>query len=286
MSCRSISTLAVLALIASPGTAHADFALGAADAPYPAPSSMMAQQLLGATVSRIVIDPTVPLGPTYDAAVQMRRAAGLQPQFVVGGMATKANRPSDLQLVARATVATFKRYPDAYSVSMFNEPDLAGVPVCRYARVFRDTYRTLKSLGAQRVLLGEVMANTTTDWLRAWHDCHEPAGDGFAWHGYGLIPTLPGAPMHWGSVARLSRSMGLEPYVTEFGVPTRGAYAKTQQQAAAIWSDALGRADAIGVQELVVYHVSEAGGQSRWDTSLVDSHGHPRLAFATIAAAQ
>jgi len=276
--------LVVALLSVPPSAAHAT-TLGAADAAYPPQSSMLAQQLLGATTSRIVIDPTKPLGPTYDAAVRMRRAAGLQPQFVVGGMATKANKANDLHLVARATVATFRRYPDAYSVSMFNEPDLAGVPICRYARVFRATYRTLKRLGAQRVLLGEVMANTTTDWLRAWHDCHEPAGDGFALHGYGLIPTLPGAPMHWGSVARLSRSMGLEPYITEFGVPTRGVYAKSQQQAAAIWSDALGRAEAIGVQQLVIYHVSEADSGSKWDTSVVDDRGRPSLAFGVIANA-
>lgn len=285
MSPQSIPTLVVLIGLALPAAASG-YTLGSSDAPYPPPAAMAHAKALGATTGRILVDPTRPLGATYDAAVQIRRNAGVRPQLIVGGMATKANRPRHLRLVARATVRVFKRYPDAYSISMFNEPDLAGVDVCRYARVFRRTYRTLKRLGAERVLLGEVMANDTTDWLRRWHDCDQPAGDGFAWHGYGLIPDLPGAPMHWGNVARLARSIGLEPYITEFGVPTRGAYAKSEREAAALWGDALGRADAISVQELVVYHVSEAGSGSRWDTSLVDSHGRPRLAFATIAAAR
>lgn len=253
--------------------------------PYPPAGAMLQARELGATISRIVIDPGRPLARTYDAAIQLRRAAGLRVQLVVGGASTSLDHPSDLERVARATIRVFRRYPHAWSISMFNEPDLDHVPICRYARVFRHTYRTLKRLGARRVLLGEVMANTTTAWLRDWHRCRQPAGDGFAFHGYGFIRSLPGAPDQWPAVARLARSYHLSPYVTEFGVPTRGPWAQTPAAAAGEWRHALTMARRIRAAEIVVYNVSQAPASSAWDTSVVAADGQPREAFAAIRSA-
>src|SRR3954468_11960722 len=140
----------LLAVLIVPSSAHA-YVLGAADGT--AEAAPLAQQL-GAKTYRLGMDSTAPL-EAYAPRIEAYRAVGMRPQIVVDGTSTSVRgRTGKNWQTINYAIHAFKRWPDAYSVSVFNEPGLAGIGVCQYARTFNRAYKMLKRAGVPRVLFG------------------------------------------------------------------------------------------------------------------------------------
>src|SRR5690349_21395431 len=76
--------LAIALAVTPLPSAHA-LVIGAQDGLTASPDDLSATRGLGATVARILIDPSKPLA-MYDPAIQARRDAGMRPQLVIGGL--------------------------------------------------------------------------------------------------------------------------------------------------------------------------------------------------------
>jgi len=290
------STIAVITLATSAinATVADAYVLGAADgttqaAPYAAQ--------LGARTYRLVMDPNVPL-EVYAPRVEAYRAAGMRPQIVVGGTGTSVRGKTTSQKwrIVNYAIHALRRWPDTYSMSVVNEPNLSGISACQYAKTFRTAYRMLKAAGAQRVLFGEFAPLKPLEWTAAITRCSkgDVVADGWAWHCYDFTGDWFGinraADVHRTLKAsrrslhsRFGRSLPM--YCTEYGVPTRGQQALPAAAAAAKWSHAINAVRRYGIEQIVAWGVTEAPAGSRWDTSVVDSEGNKRAAFVTIASA-
>lgn len=299
-----ILTIALIAFATSAinTTVAQAYTLGAAD------SSTQAAPLagqLGAHTYRVVMDSTVPL-EAYAARIDAYRAYGMKPQLVIDGTGTsvRGRHGKNWQTINYA-IHAFNRWPDAYSVSVMNEPNESGISVCQYARTFDRAYRMLKAAGVPRVLFGEWSPNQPIAWNDAVRDrCHaKVVADGWAWHCYDANDRWTGIQyarqirsylrkqrhfMH----TRKGNPLGM--YCTEYGALTRplvnsagvAAAALTDDDGARAWSNALRQARRYGVREIVAWGVMEAPSGSRWDSSIVDSDGRPRQAFQVIASQQ
>jgi hypothetical protein len=277
---------AVLAglVMAGPSVASASYAVGVGDSPlYPAAQSAP----LRAVANRVVIDPAKPLS-SYDAHIAAHRAVGQLPQIVVGGTGTKRHR-STTRVVATA-VAAAKRWKPVYSVSVVNEPDTAGVSVCGYAKTYVSAYGKLRAAGVKRVLFGEFAPHNAQRWLRATLTrCGSTSKklrtkvSSVAWHAYGTGVDLA-VPMK--SLTRKLTRRTPKLYVTEAGFVLRhragSALAATVTgDAVTWWRHALKVANA-HLAEIVAWDI-RSRPSSVWDSSLIDSSGQPRPAFAVIA---
>lgn len=294
----------LLAAICTIPLAFADtadaYTLGAADGTTQA-APLAAK--LGARTYRLVMDSTQPL-ESYAPRIDAYRALGMRPQLVIDGTGTSVRglTGKNWQTINYA-VKAFKRWPDAYSVSVMNEPDLSGIDGCQYIRTFNRAYRMLKHAGAPRVLFGEFSPRApmawTTDVLAA---CHKRVtADGFAWHCYDANPKWQGIDSARPFARALKtlrhslstpRGFSLPLFCTEYGVMTRplgnqaGVYAAAvgDSGGATKWRHALNVAKRQKLAEIVAWGITEAHSGSRWDSSLVHADGTPRPAFAAIAS--
>jgi hypothetical protein len=290
------ATLASLTVVFS-AQAQA-FTLGAADGtPEAAP---LAKQL-GARTYRLVMDSRFPL-ESYAPRIEAFRAMGMRPQIVVDGTGTevRGKHGRNWQTINYAVHAV-KRWPDAYSVSVMNEPNMSGISVCQYAKTYRRAYRMLKRAGAQRVLFGEFAPTTEPnplDWTAAAARCTDGiVADGWAWHcydhggWYGINKARVIAG--WLKVMRKSKwpirsstGRALQMYCTEYGALTRGDHARSEHDAARSWGRAFNLVRRWKVQQIVAWGVAEVGSHSKWDTSVFDANGNPRRSAAVIASAR
>jgi hypothetical protein len=289
-----LSLLAVLAAtLIAPASAHA-FVLGAADGSTEA-APIAAQ--LGARVYRLVMDPAVPLDE-YAPRIEAYRAYGMRPQFVIGGTGTTVRGKTNVEKwqIVNYAVHALRRWPDAYSVSVVNEPNLSGISACQYAATFRTAYRMLKRAGAQRVLFGEWAPKKVDRWTGAVRKCRPVVADGFAWHAYDWSPAWTGITKA-GAVHKMLRRMRvglatpqrhtLPIFITEYGVPTPGRYSYSAElNGPKLWARAFALVRKHHIEEIVAWGILEVNGASPWDTSLVDAEGTPRPAFATVASAR
>src|SRR4051812_14230459 len=262
----------LLAVLIVPSSAHA-YVLGAADGT--AEAAPLAQQL-GAKTYRLAAGSTLPL-QTYAPRTEAYRAPGMRPQIVVDGTGTsvRGRYGKNWQTINYA-VHAFKRWPDAYSVSVLNEPDLAGISACQYADTFRRAYKMLKRAGVPRVLFGEWSPSNAERWTLAMRRCGKITADGFAWHCYDWAKSWVGIT-HAGTLTddlkrmryRLHTRHGhaLPLYCTEYGVPTPGRYSYASQNGAEMWGRAFAYVRRYHVQQIVAWGVLEVGGASEWDTS-------------------
>jgi hypothetical protein len=276
--------LACTFLIAAPMASAAKYALGVGDSPlFPAAESAP----LHAVASRVVIDPAKPLSH-YDAQIAAHRAIGQLPQLVVGGTGTKNHR-STKGVVATA-VAAAKRWKPVYSVSVVNEPDTAGVSVCGYAKTYLAAYGKLRAAGVKRVLFGEFAPHNALRWQRATlsrcgttsRKLRTKVGN-VAWHAYGTGVDLA-APIS--TLTRRLTHHRPKLYVTEAGFVLRHRSgnvlaASVPGGAVGWWRHALKVASA-HLTEIVAWDI-RARPNAVWDSSLIDSAGRPRPAFAVIA---
>jgi len=283
---RALVLAVALLLGAAPAAASARaFDVGVGDsAQYPAEESAP----LRAAAYRLVVDPAVPLS-TYDAQIASHRAVGQLPQIVVGGIGTIHHTSAD-GVVATA-VAAARRWAPVYSVSVVNEPNESGMPVCQYARTYLAAYPALKAAGVRRVLFGEWSPNNVLAWQHAElthcrHTSRRLRGriDAVAWHAYGNTAIDLGPKLS----AMTARLAGRRPrlYVTEAGYVLR--YRDYHVRA--------GTADAGGLRywrhalavarhrlsEIVAWDLRARPG-GKWDSSLIDVAGRPRPAFDLIA---
>lgn len=295
---RHLTAVAVLlATFAIAAPAHA-YVLGAADSTTQA-APVAAQ--MGARTYRLVMDPSVPLD-TYAPRIEAYRALGMRPQLVIGGTGTSVRGKTQAQKwqIVNYAIHAQKRWPDSYSVSVVNEPNLAGVSACQYAKTFRTAYRMLKAAGAQRVLFGEWAPTSSPnplDWSAAAANCTKGVtADGWAWHCYdmngwfgiqhareitGWLNTMRRAH----NPVRSRTGRALQTYCTEYGVTTRGGSAYSEQDAAKAWGRAFWLVRKWRVQQIVAWGVAETPTSSAWDTSLLRADGSPRPALAVIASA-
>lgn len=281
----------LLGVLIVPSSAHA-YVLGAADGSTEA-APIAAQ--LGAKTYRLVMDSTVPL-EAYAPRIETYRALGMHPQIVVDGTGTSVRgRTGKNWQTINYAIHAFKRWPDAYSVSVFNEPDLAGISACRYADTFRRAYKMLKRAGVPRVLFGEWSPANAERWTMAVQRCrHTITADGFAWHCYdwaaswagitktGMLSKVLKGSRHY---LHTRRGAALPMYCTEYGVPTPGRYSFANQNGAHMWGRAFAYVRKYHVKQIVAWGILEVGGASEWDTSTVAADGTPRPAFFTIASA-
>lgn len=272
------------------------YVLGAADGTTEA-APLAAQ--LGARTYRLVMDPAVPID-AYAPRVEAYRAVGMRPQIVVGGTGTSVRGKTTAQKwrIINYALHALKRWPDAYSVGVVNEPNLSGISACQYARTFRTAYKMLKAAGAQRVLFGEWSpGQNILAWTSNAMDCvkGDTVADGWAWHCYDMGPDWFGIT-HVGQIGRYLRAMrhgihtrhgrALPIHCTEYGVPTAGSYMYSGQNGAAYWARAFAYVRKYRVEQIVAWGIIEVGKSSQWETSVVDAEGNPRAAFATIASAR
>src|SRR4051812_31185152 len=215
-------TFAILAgalMVAAPMASAAKYDLGVGDsAMFPAAESAG----LHAVASRVVIDPALPL-KFYDSHIAAHRAVGQLPQLVVGGTNTRNHRST--KGVVRAAVAAARRWAPVYSVSVVNEPDMAGVAVCDYAKTYLAAYGSLRAAGVKRVLFGEWSPKHALAWQRATltrcgttsQKLRSKVGN-VAWHAYG-----PGLALARPLSAATRRITHHRPklYVTEAGYVLR-----------------------------------------------------------------
>jgi len=299
-----ILTLLVIALSASAinTTVAQAYTLGAADSSSQA-APLAAQ--LGARTYRIVMDPSVPLD-VYAPRVEAYRAAGMLPQIVVGGTGTtvRGKTTTEKWRIVNYAVHALQRWPDTYSVSVINEPDMAGVSVCQYAKTFRTAYKMLKAAGAKKVLFGEWSPGNPLRWSDRSARCTNGGGvvaDGWAWHGYDANASWIGVK-DTKQIRTFLRAMRplmhtrkgspLPMYCTEYGALTRAlrnhvgvvAAALSDDAGAYAWANALRQVRRYGIRQIVAWGVMEAPSGSKWDSSLVDSAGRPRQAFNVIAS--
>lgn len=96
-----------------------------------------------------------------------------------------------------------------------------------------------------------------------------PAADGWAHHPYpGLLPSRTrSATCRLETAEQIGSIVGMPMYWTEFGVKVRGANAWTNvDNAKQVWSQAMAKADALGVREVVAYGW-RASPDGAWDTA-------------------
>lgn len=290
-----IALAALLLGLLIPASAQA-YTLGAADGT--ADAAPLAQHL-GAKTYRLVMDSTQPL-ESYAPRVEAYRAQGMRPQIVVDGTGTDVRgRTGQNWQTINYAVKAFRRWPDAYSVSVMNEPNESGISACQYGRTFRRAYKMLKRAGVPRVLFGEWSPGAPLQWTSAMLTrCHLPSltADGFAWHCYDDHPQWFGigqareAGRYLKSVRKrlhTPRGFALPMFCTEYGVITRGMYAAggSDSQGAARWARALRLARKHHLSQIVAWGITEAPTASAWDSSLRRADGSPRPAFGVIARA-
>jgi hypothetical protein len=272
------------AMIAAP-VASAAYDVGVGDhAMYPAAETAP----LRAAASRVVIDPARPLRE-YDAHIAAHRAVGQLPQLVIGGTGTPRHR--SMKGIVAAAVAAARRWAPVYSVSVVNEPDMAGVGVCDYAKTYAQAYGRLKSAGVKRVLFGEWSPKHALAWQRATLTRCGAASKALrtkvghvAWHAYGTGMDLA-VPLSSATKRLVHRSPKL--YVTEAGYVLRHRSGQVLNSSlfrggVGWWRHALKVAKA-HLTEIVAWDV-RARPNAAWDSSLIDSTGRPRPAFALIAS--
>lgn len=282
----------------SPKLAHA-YTLGAADGSIEA--APFAEKL-GATTYRIVIDPREGL-EHYAPRIDAYQALGMRPQLVVGGTGTTVRGKTDEQgyWIINTALRAFRRWPDTYSISVVNEPDLAGIRVCQYARTFRRAYRALKAAGVPRVLFGEFSPTDPWRWTNAvvGRCDSEVTADGWAWHCYDAHELWNGIDHAYRFTKKLRasksrihspRGFTLGLHCTEYGALTRELSGRGGTVAAAggengarLWARALSIAKQQRLVQIVAWGISETHGDSVWDSSLVRADGSFRPAFDTIA---
>jgi hypothetical protein len=280
-------TFAILAcalMVGAPMASAAKYDLGIGDSPlYPAAETSG----LRAAASRVVIDPARPLS-VYDAHIAAHRAIGQLPQLVVGGTGTRNHRST--KGIVRAAVAAAKRWAPVYSVSVVNEPDMAGVAVCDYAKTYVQAYGALKAAGVKRVLFGEWSPKHALSWQRATltrcgktsRALRTKVGH-VAWHAYGPGMELA-VPLRSATQRIVHRRPKL--YVTEAGFVLRHRSGQVLsaglfQDGVAWWRRAL-RVASAHLTEIVAWDV-RARPNGVWDSSLIDAEGRERPAFALIA---
>jgi len=251
---------------------------------------------LGAKSYSIVLDSRLPL-ESYTPRIEAYRAYGMRPQLVIDGNGTGVRGKSNTNWpTINYAIHAFRRWPDTYSVSILNEPDLSGMSACNYARTFRHAYRMLKRAGVPRVLFGEFSPQNPLGWTAAIAKCTngDVIADGWAWHGYDYLPeyygvnktrTISRALKSMRRVLHTRKGAALPMFLTEYGVSTRGDISEDDPVGAHRWANALRVAHRYRFANVVAWQILEAPAGSRWDTSLVRSDGSERPAFATIASA-
>lgn len=272
--------LAAIVLLAVPTSASA-WVLGAGDRADADPN---VSAELGATAYRVVIDPSVPL-ESYDARIEAHRAVGQAPQLVIGGTGTIDHQSS--RGVVRAAVAAAQRWPDAFSVSVVNEPNESGMGVCEYARVYAEAYHSLRAIGVRRILFGEWSPNNAVGWQWATLNpqrCHATAlllrriVKHVAWHAYSAASLNAGRELQSIAVAFTGHTPDL--YMTEAGYVLSTFGAKHADTGGlAYWRRALRAVRRDHVREIVSWDVSTPAAWSVWDASLIEPSGRPRPAF-------
>jgi hypothetical protein len=288
-----IITAALIAL-AIPSSAQA-YSLGAADGSIEA--APIANQL-GARTYRIVMDPSVPL-ERYAPRIDAYRAAGLRPQLVIGGTGTDVRGKTAEQgyWFINYALKAFKRWPDTYSISVHNEPELSGAGVCRYAQNFRRAYKALKKAGVPRVLFGEFSPAYPLQWTEAIVErCGKITADGFAWHCYDQHKNWVGIDnarlikrklTEFRKQIHSPRGYSLALYCTEYGALTRTTSScdcnVSDQDGARRWSRALKIAREQKLVQIVAWGISETHENSKWDSSIQRTDGSFRPAFKVIA---
>jgi hypothetical protein len=279
----TFATVVCALMAGAPIASAGQYAFGIGDsAIFPAAESAA----LRAVASRVVIDPARPLS-TYDAHIAAHRAVGQLPQLVIGGTGTSRHRST--KGVVRAAVAAARRWAPVYSVSVVNEPDMAGVAVCDYAKTYLTAYGALRAAGVKRVLFGEWSPKHALAWQRATltrcgttsRKLRGKVGN-VAWHAYG-----PGLALAGPLSAATRRITHHRPklYVTEAGYVLRHRSGQVlsgiAQNGLEWWRHAL-RVASRQLAEIVAWDI-RSRPNAAWDSSLIDATGRPRPAFALIA---
>ena len=281
-----LAAACLVAALAVPSTASA-YVLGVGDR---ADGDPQVSRSLGARVYRVVIDPDVPLA-AYDARIYRFRAAGMEPQLVVGGTGTR--RHAHRWGLERVALAAYHRWPFVYSISVVNEPDISGMSACAYARTYQRAYRLLKRAGVRRVLFGEWSPVNPLGWT---HKILTRCGvrlhvDRFAWHCYDQYRFWTGGVGNTPVIRRFlhkyrSKLGGHTPllHCTEYGAILRFASGPTgEDEVGAIrrWRAAL-RIGSQYLAELVAWDIHSPDSTSAWDSSLVEPDGRERPAFHVV----
>lgn len=287
MSVRAL-IVAIAVVLSLPASASAAL-LGSADSDAGNPEIAAS---MGARTSRLILNPNRPI-ESYDDSIAARREAGLRPQLVIGGLT--AGGVIDSGRLAAYAVAAWRRWPDVFSVSLINEPELSGYAArpCEFRKTFNIAYRALKAAGMPLVLFGEWSPHSTLARTSDVIQCGSVTADGFAWHAYdwstayaGRITNLRAISAYLGGARprlHTPRGFSLPMFVTEYGQLTRGPNAATEALAAFRWRRALALVERYGVKEIVAYQITPSGDDSGWDSSLIDADGRKRQAFHAIA---
>lgn len=263
------TTVLLFCIIVAPSEAR--YVLGVADRTNPTTETIEAAQALGGRTYRVLIDPSQSLS-VYEATIKSIRDGGMRPQLMVGGIGT--GRDYSMKRAADVAALAYKRWPDAFSVSFMNEPDLYNVDRCEYRRLFRKMYKKLHALGA-RVLIGELSPYGTGKWMRALNECGPITADGFAWHPYdnypsGMVNTKSTIASLRKLKIRTPRGFRLPLYATEYGVKVD----VSDDERLWRWKRALRIASEYNFYQLVVYQLEgPSPAASHWDTSIVGPDG-------------
>lgn len=267
------------------------YKFGVSERRDPSVQILEAAQSLRAQTYRVLIDPNRQLAD-YDSTVNLIRQYGMQPQLTVGGLALGG----EPQQIIDVAVAAYRRWPDSYSVSMFNEPELwQKFSWCDYQRWFRRGYRRLHALGA-RVLVGEFSPHNTRSSIRAIAACGKGSkrrlvADGVAIHPYDYKPELEGTMGRIKALDRALRSTRrwfgtrkrhtLRIYATEYGV----LYNFGDNDKRTSWERAISVARRYRFKQLVAYQIFPQG-PGQWNTSLINDEGVPNESYQTLRRSQ
>jgi hypothetical protein len=245
--------------------------------------------VLGATTVRIVARP----GQPHLEQVQAYRAAGLKVQAAI--LVKRQTTPQDVMSLVRSWRGMVG------TVSVGNEPELNGVPACRYVWLVNRTLPRLKKMGITTGFL-EVSPVAAFEYIHKIARCagaRRIRADFTGVHPYQFFSDPLGAPTEhsgvgtWlglgnlGSFRRALRRAVLPSRLraTEFSYLVDGRYKIPMAKAAGLWPRAVKQARR-WTDQLVIYGMGEVHDSSTWGSaSLLDRYGRITVAYRALVKA-
>lgn len=276
-----------------------------------AAASVQAAKNLGATRWREIVDwRRVETAPgqydwhLFDAAVDAANANHMKVQIVLGGVATQPPPfygANDQQAYLNFVKAAAEHWGDKVALwSFLNEVDATGIAPCEYRDVFRKAEAIIKSTTHGKTLLGE-FSPMGLGFFKKVMRCGPITTDGVAVHPYqwdkaplklshgrqrlnlGNLPHIKQLlDTRWKNAVHTRKGTPAKIYISEVGYLTRGPKAVPERTAGRWWKQLFKVAESIRTPEVIAYHLSEAGTDEAWDSSLVRSDGSTRPAYRVI----
>jgi hypothetical protein len=238
-------------------------------------------------------------------AIRAARARGLQVQVAI--RVKRETTAGDIRWLLQQWDGLVR------TVSVGNEPELEGVDACRYASIYRQSYRLIRrEFPGIRVGFGELSPGAPLEFLEDVITCRGPpirahflAGH---WYQFWSDPLAPptaeqGVVASWiglGNLSRVHRFLAkrstrarlstpgrraLPVRCTEFTYLTSGRWATTLQQATRLWPRAIAQARR-WCEQLVIYGLGPVHDASNWGSAtLLDRLGLPTVALHELARA-